>query len=354
MFPDPKKMFDSTDEENRRDFAKGARDSKKADKFDGFIHELFDALPSFKDQRKSKDKSYHAGWHNSDFADQHGNTSSTSASSGGGAIEYQGLFEQLPTWLKAVLLVLLSYPVTGFVGCIARTPLQSTPATYGQAQDVWLNHPALNAFSMEAVYVPLVLTIGFILSGTLKLMGVKNPLRILIIIFALLVVGLSGKTVLDASGAQSLVDTTIRTTLDSLFRPSSPKNSVIMREIPAIGSTIKPISTTNGKSKGQKHYVFAVPAEQWVQTSLTIEPNQVIEIHHFDSNEPVSVNIGGTTDTRLRKAGDILPYYTSTDCKRDRGVEAQVPYTCIQIFSAESIKLFAKNSVNVGVYLKKR
>lgn len=52
MFPDPKKMFDSTDEENRREFAKGARDSKKADKFDGFTHELFDALPSFKDQKE--------------------------------------------------------------------------------------------------------------------------------------------------------------------------------------------------------------------------------------------------------------------------------------------------------------
>lgn len=307
-----------------------------------------------KTKRKSKDKSYHAGWHNSDFADHRGSSRSISPSSGGGAIEYQGLFEQLPTWLKAVLLVLLSYPVTGFVGCVARTPLQSTPTTFGQAQDVWLNHPALNAFSMEALYVPFVLAFGFVVSGTLKIMGVKNPLRMLIIIFAVLVFGLSGKAVFDASGAQSLVDTTIRTTLDGLLRPSSPNNAVIIRETPTIGSTIKAISTTNGKSKGQKHHVFAVPANQWVQTSLTVEPDQVIEIHHFDSNEPVSVNIGGTTDTRLRKAGDILPYYTSTDCKRDRGVEAQVPYTCIQIFSADSIKLFAKSAVNVGVYLKKR
>lgn len=63
MFPDPKKMFDSTHEENQRKYGEGARDARKAGVVKRFLKELEDTVGKFfPDNRKSSDKSYDAGW----------------------------------------------------------------------------------------------------------------------------------------------------------------------------------------------------------------------------------------------------------------------------------------------------
>lgn len=61
--PDPKEMFDSTDEENRRAFNEGRTAAKEAGILSHLQNDLDDAIGGFMpDNRKSKYKSSDAGW----------------------------------------------------------------------------------------------------------------------------------------------------------------------------------------------------------------------------------------------------------------------------------------------------
>lgn len=117
---------------------------------------------------------------------------------------------------------------------------------------------------------------------------------------------------------------------------------------------IKPDKITAGRTAGEKVYEFVLPANEWVVTSLLITPSQEILIHHFTSSERVTVKLGSLTDSRLQAPGRILPLYTSRNCKGDRGVTAKVTYTCVQLSKPEGVKLFAKNSVRVGIVVRNR
>ena len=109
-----------------------------------------------------------------------------------------------------------------------------------------------------------------------------------------------------------------------------------------------------GRTPDEKMYQFTVPANQWVETSIKITPNQEVMVHHFLSDERVTVRLGGLTDSRLQRPGTILPLYTSRNCSADPGVRAKVSYTCVQLSTPESIKLFARRTVSVGIYIKGR
>lgn len=109
-----------------------------------------------------------------------------------------------------------------------------------------------------------------------------------------------------------------------------------------------------GRTPYEKMYQFTLPANQWAETSIKIKPNQEVNIHHFMSNERVTVRLGGLNDSRLQQPGTILPLYTSTNCSTDRGVQARVRYTCVQLSRPESIKLFARQSISVGIYISDR
>lgn len=111
---------------------------------------------------------------------------------------------------------------------------------------------------------------------------------------------------------------------------------------------------TGGRTSDEKIYEYIIPADEWVVTSLWIAPNQEVLIHHFTSNERVTVKLGGHTDSRLQKAGTILPLYTSRNCSTDPGVNAKVTYTCVQLSKSEGVKLFARNAVRVGIAVKDR
>lgn len=107
-----------------------------------------------------------------------------------------------------------------------------------------------------------------------------------------------------------------------------------------------------GRTPGEKMYQFTVPANTWVETSIQVRPNQEVMVHHFVSAERVTVRLGALTDNRLQRPGTILPLYTSRNCSADPGVRAKVPYTCVQLNAPESIKLFARQTVSVGIYVK--
>lgn len=119
-------------------------------------------------------------------------------------------------------------------------------------------------------------------------------------------------------------------------------------------STIKEDKISDGRTADEKVHEFILPANQWVETSLLIKPNQEVLIHHFASNESVTVKLGGTTFPTLQKAGTLIPLYTSKNCSRDSGVKAKITYFCVQLNQSESIKLFASNSVRVGILVKNR
>lgn len=117
---------------------------------------------------------------------------------------------------------------------------------------------------------------------------------------------------------------------------------------------IKPDKVTAGRTADEKVYEFVLPANEWVTTSLLITPSQEVLIHHFTSSERVTVKLGSLTDSRLQAPGRVLPLYTSRNCAGDRGVKAKVSYTCVQLSKAEGVKLFARNSVRVGIVVKNR
>lgn len=119
-------------------------------------------------------------------------------------------------------------------------------------------------------------------------------------------------------------------------------------------NTIIVDKVTQGRTSDEKVYEFIVPANQWVETDLIINSNQEVLIHHFTSNEQVSVTLGGITDNRLQKAGTILPLYTSNNCANDPGVKAKVQYYCRQLKNSESVKLYARRPVRVGIAVKDR
>lgn len=132
-------------------------------------------------------------------------------------------------------------------------------------------------------------------------------------------------------------------------RPSAPaeviQNQGTVLEVERIGP---------GRTSYEKMYQFTVPANRWVETSIKVRPNQEVMVHHFLSDERVTVRLGGLTDSRLQRPGTILPLYTSRNCSADPGVRAKVPYTCVQLSSPESVKLFARQTVSVGIYIKGR
>lgn len=109
-----------------------------------------------------------------------------------------------------------------------------------------------------------------------------------------------------------------------------------------------------GRTSAEKMYQFTLPANQWAETSIKIKPNQEVNIHHFMSSERITVQLGGLNDSRLQQPGTILPLYTSTNCSTDKGVQARVRYTCVQLNRPESVKLFARQSVSVGIYISDR
>lgn len=111
---------------------------------------------------------------------------------------------------------------------------------------------------------------------------------------------------------------------------------------------------TKGRTAGEKVYEYVVPANEWVETSLNIYPNQELLIHHFTSNELVQVKIGSFSGSRLEKAGTVLPLYTSKNCSSDRPPNARVTYTCVQVSRSSGIRFFVRKSTRVGDAVKNR
>ncbi len=74
---------------------------------------------------------------------------------------------------------------------------------------------------------------------------------------------------------------------------------------------IKADKITSGRTADEKVHEYALPANKWLVTSLWITPNQEVLIHHFISNERVTVKLGALNDSRLQRASAILPLYTS-------------------------------------------
>lgn len=120
------------------------------------------------------------------------------------------------------------------------------------------------------------------------------------------------------------------------------------------GSVLEVERVGPGRTPDEKMYQFTVPANRWVETGIRIKPNQEVMIHHFLSSERVTIKLGGLTDSRLQQPGTILPLYTSRNCSSDPGVRARVQYTCVQLDGPEGVKLFARQSVTVGIYIKDR
>lgn len=117
-------------------------------------------------------------------------------------------------------------------------------------------------------------------------------------------------------------------------------------------STVKVEKVTKGRKPNEKMYQFSIPARTWVETNIKIQPNQEVNIHHFTSNEQVTVSLGAMTDDRLHTPGTIMPLYTASDCSVRRNIHPTVSYTCVQLNQAESIKFYARNPVQVGVYVR--
>jgi hypothetical protein len=135
---------------------------------------------------------------------------------------------------------------------------------------------------------------------------------------------------------------------------NSSSSSTPSSDRPQPQSTVQVEKIGRGRTPDEKMYQFTVPSKKWVETSIKIKPNQEVLIHHFTSNEQVTVNIAGMTDSRLHTPGTMMPLYTSTDCSRDRGVQAKVQYYCVQLSQPESVKLYAEHSVPVGIYIRNR
>ncbi|HEX6649073.1 MAG TPA: hypothetical protein VF075_06025 [Pyrinomonadaceae bacterium] len=117
-------------------------------------------------------------------------------------------------------------------------------------------------------------------------------------------------------------------------------------------STVKVEKVSGGRTPDEKMYQFSIPARTWVETNIKIQPNQEVNIHHFTSNEQVTVSLGAMTDDRLQRPGTIMPLYTASDCSVRRNIHPTVSYTCVQLSQAESIKFYARNPVQVGVYVR--
>lgn len=117
-------------------------------------------------------------------------------------------------------------------------------------------------------------------------------------------------------------------------------------------SVVKVEKVLTGRTPNEKMYQFSIPAGTWVETNIKIQPNQEVNIHHFTSNEQVTVSLGAMTDDRLQRAGTIMPLYTASDCSIRRNIHPTVSYACVQLSEAESIKFYARNRVQVGVYVR--
>jgi hypothetical protein len=167
----------------------------------------------------------------------------------------------------------------------------------------------------------------------------NSGLKAVLIVAAVVVVGYFGINLLNR------VDWTFR---------SDYVSTNLSGESPKVKSVVSADKITKGRTAGERVYEFSLPPAQWVETSLLIQPNQEVMIHHFASNEPVKVNLGGMTDSRLQKPGTILPLYTSKNCAADPGVSSQVRYACIELRQPESLKFYVSNPVRVGVVIKNR
>lgn len=117
-------------------------------------------------------------------------------------------------------------------------------------------------------------------------------------------------------------------------------------------ATVKVEKVLGGRTPNEKMYQFTIPAQKWVETNIKIQPNQEVNIHHFTSSEQVTVSLGAMTDDRLQRPGTIMPLYTATDCSVRRNIHPRVSYTCVQLSQAESVKFYARNPVQVGIYVR--
>lgn len=279
-----------------------------------------------------------------------GYSSSGSSSTGGysSSSAWGSIGKLFSSTFTALIVGVILYPIIGMGGCLVRVVTQgSPPSPFSPEHDKWLHNPPLDAFSIEAVYIPLLIVgIAFTL-GAVNLFRLNSALRALLFVLGLAAFIYFGKTTVDSMNIRDKLARAFN--LDKGSVPSGGS-----RETPKTNKIIKADKVTKGRTADEKVHEFVLPPNQWVETSLQITPNQEVMVHHFASNEPVKVNLGGTTDTRLRKAGTILPLYTSTNCLNDKGVQAKVQYTCVQLSQPEGVKLYANKSVRVGVVVKNR
>jgi len=255
-----------------------------------------------------------------------------------------GVERLVSTTLIALLIAAILYPIIGIAGCIVRIPLQTSSTTPGG--NVFFDRP-LDSFSTEAVYLPLVLILVVLFSGLARVFRLNLFLRVLFVCIAVTGFGYLSKIAIDSLN--------LRARLAEVFmmeQPGAPSGGT-KQTVTAV-SVINIDKSGRGRTANETLYEFVLPANQWVQTSLLIEPNQEVLVHHFASNDTVNINIADTTFPPLQKAGTIVPLYTSRNCSRDSGVKAQVAYTCVHLERPEGIKFFSNKSVRVGVLVKAR
>ena len=358
-----KDVFDSTHEENEGAYRKGKEDGRRADRFDRFVDEILDHIPSpGPDRRKSSDKSYHAGWHGGASEERRSGSSSRRSSSsesggGGGYGTGPGLFEliweKIPRPIRILIVTILLYPIAGIGGCLVRIPIQGEVPDQGAA--IFQNTPALASYSVEALLVPVIFLgiSGF--SWTLDQLNLKGFLRALLPLVFLIVTGYLGYEFLNSSGIRQNVDREVRRWFATNFTyDRGQENARVFREVPTSTGVIKKLEAREKREPNERIQEFLVPPGRWVETELRIKPNQEVRIHHFDSNEPMKVNIVGTSDGRLIAAGKVLLYYTSSDCSKAMTPNQKLQYVCIQMHGSEPIKLYAWNEVRVGMEIKDR
>jgi hypothetical protein len=256
--------------------------------------------------------------------------------------------------INAVKWAAIVYPIIGFAGCNVRmfNSMNSTiaqqykPGDANSFIDAWWAI-GLVAYKQEAIYASLFIVGISLIWALLRLLRLHSALRLILFLVCATAFGYVGKITIESGAFRNSVAETSHLTTGVI----PPGGS---RETPQATSIINADRITRGRTAEEKVHEFVLSPNQWIATSLQITPNQEVMINHFASNDPVKVNLGGITDTRLQKAGTILALYTSTDCSRDPGIKAKITYYCIQLNQPEGLKLYASNAVRIGVAVKNR
>lgn len=257
---------------------------------------------------------------------------------------------------KTIIWAILSYPIVGLGGCFVRFAGAPIYPPHDPRYNVYESQRApFQAFTYEAVYAPfIIIALGMLIAALTLILSRRKREggagNFFSYVFIALVVG-----VIIYFGNIAVGSMNVRDKLARTFNwGGSSVATGDLKETSQTKTAIKADKVTKGRTANEKVHEFVLPPNEWVETSLQITPNQEVLVHHFTSNEPVKVNLGGVTDTRLQKAGTILPLYTSKNCSNDPGVKAKVAYYCVQLNQPESLKLYANNSVRVGVAVKNR